>query len=53
MIRRAYARAFAEPGFTATDDCGVVLRYLPEEPVRIVTGEESNIKVTHQRPCRG
>ncbi|WP_173668275.1 2-C-methyl-D-erythritol 4-phosphate cytidylyltransferase [Thermobifida fusca] len=47
VIRRAYARAFADPGFTATDDCGVVLRYLPEEPVRIVTGEESNIKVTH------
>lgn len=47
VIRRAYERAFADPHFTATDDCGVVLRYLPEEPVRIVAGEESNIKVTH------
>ncbi len=47
VVRRAYARACADPAFTATDDCGVVLRYLPEEPVRIVPGEESNIKVTH------
>ena len=47
VVRRAYERAFADPAFVATDDCGVVLRYLPEEPVRIVPGEESNIKVTH------
>ncbi|MFC4560601.1 2-C-methyl-D-erythritol 4-phosphate cytidylyltransferase [Nocardiopsis mangrovi] len=47
VIRRAYARALADPGLVATDDCGVVLRYLPEEEVRVIPGTESNIKVTH------
>ena len=31
----------------ATDDCGIVLRYLPEIPVRIVPGSERNIKITY------
>jgi len=47
VLRRAYALAMADPGLVATDDCGVVLRYLPEEEVRIVPGEETNIKVTN------
>lgn len=47
VIRRAHGLAAADPDLVATDDCGVVLRYLPEEEVRIVPGEESNIKVTN------
>ncbi|MEV2266902.1 bifunctional cytidylyltransferase/SDR family oxidoreductase [Nonomuraea africana] len=50
VIREAYERAFADPDFArrpATDDCGVVLRYLPEVPIVIVPGSERNIKVTH------
>ena len=47
VIRRAYDLATADPDLVATDDCGVVLRYLPEEEVRIVPGEETNIKVTN------
>jgi 2-C-methyl-D-erythritol 4-phosphate cytidylyltransferase len=46
-IMRAHARAAADPGFTPTDDCGVVLRYLPDVPVHIVPGSESNLKVTY------
>ena len=46
VIRTAYARAGEDPAFTATDDCSVVLRYLPEEPVWVVTGDERNLKVT-------
>ena len=49
-IREAYALALADPGFGArppTDDCGVVHRYLPEVPIRVVAGSERNIKVTH------
>ena len=46
-IRKAYALARQDPGFTATDDCSVVLRYLPEEPIYVVEGSERNIKVTH------
>ncbi|MER6626180.1 IspD/TarI family cytidylyltransferase [Streptomyces sp. NPDC000931] len=47
VARRAYELATADPGLVATDDCGVVLRYLPEEEVRIVPGDETNIKVTN------
>lgn len=50
VVREAYERAFADPGFDrrpATDDCGVVLRYLPDVPIAIVPGSEHNMKVTH------
>ncbi|MFJ6937846.1 SDR family NAD(P)-dependent oxidoreductase [Streptomyces sp. NPDC101132] len=46
-IRRAYAVAAGDPNFEATDDCSVVLRYLPDVPVHVVEGEEHNMKVTH------
>jgi 2-C-methyl-D-erythritol 4-phosphate cytidylyltransferase len=45
-IRAAYARAAQDPDFTATDDCTVVLRYLPEVPIAVVAGHERNMKVT-------
>jgi 2-C-methyl-D-erythritol 4-phosphate cytidylyltransferase len=45
-IRRAYTLADADPGFVATDDTSVVLRYLPDVAVHVVEGEETNIKVT-------
>ncbi len=50
VIRRAYELAAADPEFTArpaTDDCGVVLRYLPDVPVGVVSGSERNIKITY------
>ncbi len=50
VIARAYERAGTDPGFgalPATDDCGVVLRYLPDVPVGLVTGSERNIKITY------
>jgi 2-C-methyl-D-erythritol 4-phosphate cytidylyltransferase len=47
VIARAHELAAADPGFTPTDDCGVVLRYLPGVPVHIVQGSELNIKVTY------
>lgn len=46
-IRAAYDRARADPAFTTTDDCGVVLRYLPDVPIHVVPGSEDNIKITH------
>ncbi|HEY3683588.1 MAG TPA: bifunctional cytidylyltransferase/SDR family oxidoreductase [Streptosporangiaceae bacterium] len=45
-IRRAYDLAAGDPAFDATDDCGVVLRYLPGEPIHVVAGDEQNMKVT-------
>ena len=46
VIARAYELAAKDPNFTATDDCTVVLRYLPEVPIAVVAGDERNMKVT-------
>ena len=46
-ISKAYEIALKDPQFTATDDCGTVLRYLPDEKVGIVRGSERNIKLTY------
>ncbi len=45
-IRRAYEIASADPNFQATDDCTVVLKYLPHVPIHVVHGDEWNMKVT-------
>lgn len=47
VIARAYQVGLSDPGFITTDDCGVVHRYLPEEPIFVVEGETTNIKVTY------
>jgi 2-C-methyl-D-erythritol 4-phosphate cytidylyltransferase len=47
VIARAHELAAADPGFAPTDDCGVVLRYLPGVPVHIVPGSERNLQVTY------
>jgi 2-C-methyl-D-erythritol 4-phosphate cytidylyltransferase len=47
VITRAHELAAADPGYSPTDDCGVVMRYLPGVPVHIVPGSERNIKVTY------
>ena len=46
VLREAHALAAADPDFAATDDCGVVMRYLPDRPVVVVAGDERNLKVT-------
>lgn len=46
VIKEAYARAERDENFVATDDCTVVLRYLPEVPIWVVLGDERNMKVT-------
>jgi 2-C-methyl-D-erythritol 4-phosphate cytidylyltransferase len=47
VITRAHELAAADPDFAPTDDCGVVLRYLPEVSVHVVEGSERNIKITY------
>jgi ribitol-5-phosphate 2-dehydrogenase (NADP+) / D-ribitol-5-phosphate cytidylyltransferase len=47
VIVRAHELAAADPDFAPTDDCGVVLRYLPGTAVHIVPGSERNMKVTY------
>ncbi len=44
----AYEKALADPNFIATDDCGVVFKYHPASPIKIVEGETSNIKITYK-----
>ncbi len=46
VIRKAYEIANQDPNFTSTDDCTVVLRYLPDVPIAVVRGHERNMKVT-------
>ncbi len=47
VIVRAHELAAADPSFVPTDDCGVVLRYLPGVQVHIVPGSERNLKITY------
>lgn len=48
VIAKAYELALKDPDFKTTDDCGVVIKYLPDEPVYVVPGEESNMKLTYR-----
>ncbi len=45
-IKRAYELARGDDNFRATDDCGVVFKYLPEVPIYVVDGTPENMKVT-------
>ncbi|GAA3771928.1 bifunctional cytidylyltransferase/SDR family oxidoreductase [Flavobacterium ginsengiterrae] len=47
IIAKAYEQALKDPNFKATDDCGVVKEYLPEENIYVVDGEEVNMKLTY------
>ena len=48
-IRQAFALMDADDGRMAdpSDDCSVVLRYLPEVPIGVVEGSARNLKLTH------
>lgn len=46
-LQHAYDVALTDPNFQATDDCGVVFRYLPEVETALVEGEQRNIKLTY------
>jgi 2-C-methyl-D-erythritol 4-phosphate cytidylyltransferase len=45
-IKEAYDRALKDPKFTTTDDCGVVVKYMPEAKVFVVDGDAANLKLT-------
>ena len=46
LIRDAYQRALQDPQFMATDDCGVVRKYIPGTKICVVEGSEENKKIT-------
>ena len=43
----AYSKALDDPAFTTTDDCSVIRKYAPGEKIKIVKGENTNIKLTY------
>lgn len=45
-LSEAYRFAATDPAFEATDDCSVVLNYLPGVPIFVVNGSDANIKIT-------
>lgn len=47
LIEDAYTRALADAHFHATDDCGVVKQYVPEAEIKLVPGNEENMKLTY------
>ncbi|MBQ7710734.1 MAG: 2-C-methyl-D-erythritol 4-phosphate cytidylyltransferase [Bacteroidales bacterium] len=47
LIRDAYQRALQDPQFQATDDCGVVRKYMPGSKITVVEGSEQNKKITY------
>lgn len=48
VIAKAYELAFQDENFKATDDCGIVSKYLPKEEIFVVKGEEVNMKLTYK-----
>ena len=47
-IKKAYDIGLKDPNFKATDDCGVIKKYLPDTPIMVVLGDPINIKITHE-----
>lgn len=47
-IKSAYELALKDTNFKTTDDCGVVLKYLPDEKIFLVKGENNNMKLTYK-----
>lgn len=48
VIAEAFRLALQDPDFFPTDDCSIVLKYMPEVAIKVVDGEPSNIKVTYK-----
>jgi 2-C-methyl-D-erythritol 4-phosphate cytidylyltransferase len=46
ILQQAYEAAAAAGELTATDDCGLVLRFVPSARVIAVAGDETNVKIT-------
>lgn len=47
IIKEAYEKALKDSDLKATDDCGIVRKYLPDVQIYVVKGEEQNIKLTY------
>ncbi|MFT4108569.1 SDR family NAD(P)-dependent oxidoreductase [Propionicimonas sp.] len=45
-LRKAYLIARQDADFVPADDCSVILKYLPGEPIAVVRGADHNMKIT-------
>jgi 2-C-methyl-D-erythritol 4-phosphate cytidylyltransferase len=48
IIKKAYDLALCQETIVASDDCGIVKRYLPQEEIGLVNGDVTNIKITQK-----
>ena len=48
LVTSAYLKALAEDTPIATDDAGIVRKFMPREPIYIVPGDEENKKITYK-----
>ncbi|MDR2748418.1 MAG: 2-C-methyl-D-erythritol 4-phosphate cytidylyltransferase [Bifidobacteriaceae bacterium] len=46
VLRKAYQKAEQDSDFEATDNCGVVFKYLPDEKIKVIDGTNENMKIT-------
>ncbi|MDL2231403.1 2-C-methyl-D-erythritol 4-phosphate cytidylyltransferase [Porphyromonadaceae bacterium OttesenSCG-928-L07] len=46
VLEQAFSIAMRDELFQATDDCSIIKKYLPDEPIRMVPGDIHNIKIT-------
>ncbi len=47
IIKKAYKMAIKDANSSFTDDCSVILHYLPHEPILFTEGERNNQKLTY------
>ena len=47
ILQDAYNKALKDNDFTCTDDCGVLLRYRPDIPIHLISGDITNRKLTY------
>ncbi len=48
LLKKAFELAFKDKNIkNITDDCGIVKKYIPKEPIFVVNGNSTNIKLTY------
>lgn len=47
-IKTAYQIALNDPYLKTTDDCGIVKKYMPDEKIYVVEGQDANMKLTYK-----
>lgn len=48
LLKKAFNLAFSDNQVkTVTDDCGIIRKYIPDEPIFVVEGDSFNVKLTN------